>query len=64
MAGLRQMLDAGELHLPDSGLKIPSNRARWFSLLYTKRSRPLCQTSLWRTAAGNHVVGAADSQRT
>jgi hypothetical protein len=30
------MLDAGELHLPDSQLKIPANRARWFSLLYTK----------------------------
>src|SRR6202158_2676804 len=31
------MLDAGELHLPDSELKIATNRARWFSLLYTKR---------------------------
>ena len=31
------MLDAGELHLPDSELKIPANRARWFSLLYSKR---------------------------
>jgi hypothetical protein len=37
LAGLRQMLDAGQLHLPDSELKIPANRARWFSLLYTKR---------------------------
>ena len=39
LAGLTQMLDAGELHLPDSELKIkiPANRARWFSLLYTKR---------------------------
>src|ERR1700738_554470 len=36
LAGLRQMLDAGELHLPDSELKIPANRARWFSLLYRK----------------------------
>ena len=35
--GYAQMLDAGELHLPDSELKIPVNRARWFSLLYTKR---------------------------
>ena len=37
LAGLAQMLDAGELHLPDSALKIPANRARWFSLLYGKR---------------------------
>jgi hypothetical protein len=37
LAGLRQMLDAGELHLPDSEPKIPINRARWFSLLYTRR---------------------------
>jgi hypothetical protein len=37
LAGLRQMLDAGELHLPDSELEIPANRARWFSLLYSKR---------------------------
>ena len=37
LAGLSQMLDAGELYLPDSELKIPANRARWFSLLYTKR---------------------------
>ena len=34
---VRQMLDAGELHLPDSELKIPADRARWFSLLYSKR---------------------------
>jgi Putative transposase len=31
------MLDAGELHLPDSELNIPASRARWLSLLYTKR---------------------------
>src|SRR6201997_2193740 len=37
LAGLAQMLDAGELHLPDSEPKIPANRARWFSLLYTRR---------------------------
>src|SRR5712671_1537075 len=37
LAGLAQMLAAGELHLPDSELKIAANRARWFSLLYTKR---------------------------
>ncbi len=37
LAGLRQMLAAGELHLPDSRLKKPANRARWFSLLYAKR---------------------------
>jgi hypothetical protein len=47
LAGLAQMLDAGALHLPDLELQIPANRARWFSLLYSKRSRPLCQTSLW-----------------
>src|SRR6266403_1656231 len=37
LAGLAQMLDAGELHLPDSELKIPADRARWFSLFYSKR---------------------------
>ena len=37
LARLAQMLDAGELHLPDSKLKTPVSRARWFSLLYTKR---------------------------
>ena len=37
LAELRQMLAAEELHLPDSELKIPANRARWFSLLYRKR---------------------------
>jgi hypothetical protein len=37
LAGLRQILDAGELDLPDSKLKIPVNRTRWLSLLYTKR---------------------------
>jgi hypothetical protein len=31
------MLAAEELHLPESELKIPTNRARWFSLLYSKR---------------------------
>src|SRR6202043_2551306 len=31
LARLAQMLDAGELHLPDSELKIAANRARWFS---------------------------------
>ena len=36
LAGLRQMLDAGELHLPDSELKIPADCALWFSLLYNK----------------------------
>ena len=38
LAGLTQMLDAGELPLPDSELKIKiaANRARWFSLLYRK----------------------------
>jgi hypothetical protein len=36
LAGLRRFLDAGELDLPDSKLKIPVNRARWLSLLYTK----------------------------
>ena len=37
LAALHQMLDAGELHLPDSEPKLPVNRARWFSLLYTRR---------------------------
>jgi hypothetical protein len=37
LAGLRQMLAAGELQLPDSELKIPATRARWLSLLYSKR---------------------------
>ena len=37
LAGLAQMLDAGELHLPDSELETPVSRARWFSLLYSKR---------------------------
>ena len=37
LAGLRQMLCAGELHLPDSGLEMPATRARWLSLLYRKR---------------------------
>ena len=37
LAGLRQMLGAEELHLPDSELKTPAARARWLSLLYTKR---------------------------
>jgi Putative transposase/Transposase zinc-binding domain len=37
LAGLRQMLAAAELHLPDSELKIPTSRARWLSLLYSKR---------------------------
>jgi hypothetical protein len=31
------MLEAGELRLPESELKIPADRARWFSLLYNKR---------------------------
>ena len=37
LAGLRQMLEAGELRLPQSELKVPADRARWFSLLYNKR---------------------------
>ena len=37
LAGLHQMLETGELRLPDSKLKTPANRACWFSLLYTKR---------------------------
>jgi hypothetical protein len=36
LAGLRHLLAARELHLPDSALKISSRRARWFSLLYEK----------------------------
>ena len=34
LAGLRQMLEAGELDLPDLELQIPANRARWE--LYSK----------------------------
>src|SRR6201993_5046770 len=63
LARLAQMLEAEELHLPDSEPKIPINRARWFSLLYTRRSRPLCQTSLWRTAAGLKLPGQLHSPR-
>jgi len=37
LAALPQMLDAGELQLPDSELKTPASRAHWLSLLYTKR---------------------------
>jgi Putative transposase/Transposase zinc-binding domain len=37
LAGLAQMLDGAELHLPDSQLTIPASCARWFSLLYSKR---------------------------
>jgi hypothetical protein len=37
LAGLRQMLEAAELSLPDSELETPASRARWLSLLYTKR---------------------------
>ena len=37
LAGLAQMLAAGELDLPDSELQKPANRARWLSLLYRKR---------------------------
>jgi hypothetical protein len=36
LAGLAQMLDAEELHLPDLELQISANRTRWFSLLYRK----------------------------
>jgi hypothetical protein len=36
LAELREMFDAGELHLPDPGLKTPATRAGWFSLLYNK----------------------------
>src|SRR6202521_4461454 len=34
---LYYLIAAEELHLPDSELRIPANRARWFSLLYRKR---------------------------
>jgi hypothetical protein len=36
LAGLAQMLDAEELHLPDLELQIPAIHTRWFSLLYGK----------------------------
>src|ERR1700759_548518 len=42
---------------PIRNFEIPANRARWFSLLYSKRSRPLCQTSLWGTEAGLKLPG-------
>ena len=63
LAALRQMLDAGELQLPDSEPKTPATRARWLSLLYSKRSRPLCQMSLWRTAAGLTLPGQLHTPR-
>jgi len=37
LAGLRPMLEAAELSLPESELQIPASRARWLSQLYTKR---------------------------
>jgi hypothetical protein len=52
LAGLRQMLEAGELRLPDSDLETPVSRARWFRAALQKALDPLCQTSLWRTSAG------------
>jgi hypothetical protein len=45
LAGLRQKLDAGELHLPDSELKIPTNRCRAFVEL-TIRLWMSCQSLL------------------
>ena len=59
LAGLAQMLDAGELHLPDSELKIKiaANRGRWFSSLYSEALGPSRQTSLWRATAGLKLPG-------
>src|SRR6202022_797283 len=37
LLGLRQILSAGEVHLPGFGLEMPATRARWLSLLYRKR---------------------------
>jgi hypothetical protein len=37
LAGLRPMLEAAQLSLPEAELQIPASRARWLSLLYTKR---------------------------
>ena len=37
LAGLRRMLEAAQLSLPEAELQIPASRARWLSLLYTKR---------------------------
>ena len=76
LAGLSQMLDAGELHLPDSELKIPAKRARWLSLLYTKRwvlyaKRPFggpqqvlsyLANYTHRVALSNRRIVAADAQ--
>ena len=36
LAGLHQMLAAGEMHLPNPGLETPATRAGCFSLLYNK----------------------------
>jgi hypothetical protein len=36
LAGLRQLLDAQALQLPDAALQAPATRARWLSLLYQK----------------------------
>ena len=36
LAGRRQMLDTGDLHLPDPALKTSATRAGWLSLLYNK----------------------------
>jgi Putative transposase len=56
LASLAQMLDAGELHLPDLELKTPANRTRWF-LALQQALGPLCQTSLWRAEAGLKLPG-------
>jgi putative transposase len=77
LAGLRQMLAAGELHLPNSELMIPASRARWFSLLYTKRwvlylKRPFggpqqvlsyLANYTHRVALSNRRIVAVDEQR-
>ena len=77
LAGLRQMLDAGELQLPDCELKTPASRSRWLSLLYSKRwvlyaKRPFggpqqvlryLANYTHRVALSNRRIVAVDAQR-
>jgi len=57
LAGLRQMLGAEELHLPDSELKIPASRGSLNVAALHEALGPLCQMSLWWTAAGLKLPG-------
>ena len=51
-----EMLVAGELHLPDSELKIAANRALALAPL-DQALGSLCQMPLWRAAAGLKLPG-------